>query len=695
MVRFVTGLGRRHPVVTLVVWVLVIGAGFGVGVGVFGRMTSSVGSVPGSESHHAKQQAGAAHLDTPVITAVLTGHSPTDPALSAALADVRATPGVSRVSDPAASRGAVMVDVTLREDADGAAGAVADRLRRVDPGHVTVAGGPLTDDEFDQQAQSDTSQAEMLSMPVLLVLLLLVFGAVLAAGLPLLISIAGTGGTFGLLYAFSYVTDVSVYAIQVTTMLSIGLAIDYALLIVSRYREERALGGGLPAVLERTCLSAGRTVLFSGLTVSVSLAGMMVFPDPFLRSLGLAGACVVAVDMLAALTLLPALLALFGHRIKPARRDAARGGRVFATAARVVQRRPVVALLLTAVALLVVAFPATGMRLGKSDARALPASSQTRQLHDTLAAHFPSAAGPDDIVLVTRAGADDPRLADFQDRVSKVPGVTAVSRGPSGHGVTVLKAVPDHDTSSPQTARTVARLRDLPAPFEVSVTGDAAELVDYRAELWDRLPWGAGVVVLGSFLLLFAFTGSVFLPLKAVASTLLSIGAAFGAVVWVFQEGHLAGWLGASRLDAVDLTVPVVVAAIAFGLSMDYEVFLLSRIRERWLLGDGTDQSVVEGLRRSGRIITAAALLLIVAFAGFLSAGFAPIKEIGLGLVLAVAIDATVVRMVLVPAAMTLLGRYAWWAPGRLGRVPVVQEVDAPAEEVILSPRSTSSQPVR
>jgi RND superfamily putative drug exporter len=360
-----------------------------------------------------------------------------------------------------------------------------------------------------------------------------------------------------------------------------------------------------------------------------------------------------------------------------------------------VQRRPAVALLLTAVALLAVAWPAVGMRLSKSDPRALPASSQTRKLHDTLVAHFPRAGGPDPIVLVASAGADDPALADLQDRVSRVPGVAMVSRGATGHGITLLEAIPDGGTSSARTAGTVARLRGLPAPFPVSVTGDAARLVDYRAQLADRLPWSAGVVVLGSFLLLFAFTGSVLLPLKAVASTLLSIGAAFGAVVWVFQEGHLTGWFGTSRLDGVDLTVPVVVAAIAFGLSMDYEVFLLSRIRERWLLGEGPDRSVVEGLRRSGRIITAAALLLIVAFAGFLTAGFAPIKEVGLGLVLAVAIDATVVRMVLVPAAMTLLGRYAWWAPRRLGRVPVIQEADGPAEELSLSPRSTSSQPAR
>ncbi|MFL6073706.1 MAG: MMPL family transporter [Mycobacteriales bacterium] len=694
MVRILTGAARRHPVVTLVVWLLVIGAGFGLGGAVFGRMTSSVGAVPGSESRHANQLIDAAHLDAPVITAVVTGRPATDPALRAALDDVRATPGVAGVSGPDESRGAVKVDVTFREDGDDAAGTVADRLRRVDPDHVTVAGGPLTDDDFNRQAQSDTSRAETLSTPVLLVLLLLVFGAVLAAGLPLLVAVAGTGGTFGLLYAFSFLTDVSIYAIQVTTMLSIGLAVDYALLLVSRFREERARAATPAAALDRTCLSAGRTVLFSGLTVSVSLAGMLVFPDPFLRSLGLAGACVVAIDMLAALTLLPALLALFGHRIKPARRDAARGGRVFAAVARRVQRRPAVALLLTAVALLAVAWPAVGMRLSKSDPRALPAGSQTRKLHDTLVAHFPHAGGPDPIVLVASAGADDPALADLQRRVSRVPGVAAVSRGATGHGITLLEATPDGGTSSPRTARTVARLRDLPAPVPVSVTGDAARLVDYRAQLADRLPWSAGVVVLGSFLLLFAFTGSVLLPLKAVASTLLSIGAAFGAVVWVFQEGHLAGWFGTSGLDGVDLTVPVVVAAIAFGLSMDYEVFLLSRIRERWLLGDGADRSVVEGLRRSGRIITAAAMLLIVAFAGFLTAGFAPIKEVGLGLVLAVAIDATVVRMVLVPAAMTLLGRYAWWAPRRLGRVPVVQDADGPAE-VIRSPRSTSSQPVR
>ncbi|MFD0747916.1 MMPL family transporter [Phytohabitans flavus] len=248
-------------------------------------------------------------------------------------------------------------------------------------------------------------------------------------------------------------------------------------------------------------------------------------------------------------------------------------------------------------------------------------------------------------------------------------GIARVEAVPVAPDLTVLNAYPVDITASDRTKDAVSTIRDLPAPFEVLVTGDAAHLVDYQSMLVDRAPWAIGVVVLGTLLLLFAFTGSVLLPIKAVLTNVLSIGAALGAVVWVFQNGNLAGIFGTTGLGYLNLTVPVLVAAIAFGLSVDYEVFLLSRIRERWLSGVPADRAVAEGIQRTGRIITSAALLLVVVFAGFLVGGFVPIKGIGLGLVLAVALDATVVRMLLVPATMTILGRYNFWAPGPLRRL--------------------------
>jgi RND superfamily putative drug exporter len=698
MIRFVV----RRPVVVILLWVAVVGAGFTTGIGVFERLVSEVGAVPGSESHRTADRIAAIDPQPETVSAVITGRSADDPAMRSsverAVADLRAQPGVAQVSDPRPSTTtgqALSVQVALKpENTEEAASAVADRLKQIAPGTVTVAGGPLTDDEFDSQAQSDVQHAEMLSMPVVLVLLLLVFGGLIAAGLPLLIAVMGIGTAFGILYAFSFVSDVSVYSIQVITMLSVGLAVDYALLVVNRFREERGGGGrgpfgknaapDIPTAVTRTVATAGRTVLFSGLIVSASLAGLVVFPDPFLRSMGFAGAAVVAVDMLAALTLLPALLVLFGHRIKAAR-PAPSGGGFFARVARGVQRRPVVTLVVTAAGLAVLALPALDLRLSAGDPRLLPSSSQTRALYDAQAVHFPDQNAPDPYVVLAGTSSGNPALAEFRDRLAAVPGITGV-RVDEAAGVTVLRAATSDQPSSDAASRTVQAIRALPAPFNVAVTGDAAELVDYRAMVADRLPWAAAVVVLASLVLLFAFTGSVLLPIKAVLSNLLSIGAALGVVVWVFQQGHLAGLLGSVRLDSTNLTVPVLVAAIAFGLAMDYEMFLLSRIREQWLAGAGAHRAVAEGLQRTGRIVTSAALLLAVVFAGFLVGGFAPIKQVGLGLVLAVALDATVVRMLLVPATMTLFGRYNWWAPAPLRRLHKRFGVAEPEAQLAAAP---------
>jgi RND superfamily putative drug exporter len=671
MIRFVV----RRPLVVVLLWVAVVGAGFTTGIGVFDRLVSDVGGVPGSESDRAAEQVRAIAPRPETVSAVITGRPADDPAMRSsverAVADLRAQPGVAEVSDPRPSTTtgqALSLRVALRPDrGEGIASAVAERLRQIEPGTVTVAGGSLTDDEFDSQAQSDVQRAEALSLPVVLVLLLLIFGGLVAAGLPLLIAVVGIGTAFGILYAFSLVSDVSVYSIQVITMLSVGLAVDYALLMVNRFREERGGAPDLPTAVIRTTATAGRTVLFSGLIVSASLAGLVVFPDPFLRSMGFAGAAVVAVDMLAALTLLPALLVLLGRRIR-ATRPAPSSGGFFARVARGVQRRPGLTLVVTAAGLAVLALPALDLRLSAGDPRLLPASSQTRALYEAQAVHFPDQNDPDPYVVLAGTSAGSPALAEFRDRVGAVPGVTGVGVTEAA-GATVLRATTSDQPSSDAASRAVQAIRDLPAPFPVAVTGDAAELVDYRAMLADRLPWAAAVIVLASLVLLFAFTGSVLLPIKAVLTNLLSIGAALGVVVWVFQQGHLVGLLGSVRLDSTNLTVPVLVAAIAFGLAMDYEMFLLSRIRERWLDGAGPRAAVAEGLQRTGRIVTSAALLLAVVFAGFLAGGFAPIKQVGLGLVLAIALDATVVRMLLVPATMTLVGRYNWWAPAPLRRL--------------------------
>ncbi|MDR7273260.1 MMPL family transporter [Catenuloplanes atrovinosus] len=649
MLRLLSGAAVRRPVLTILLWAAVLVAGFTAGANLFSRLTSEVGVVPGSQSAVVQDRLDAENPVPQSVTAVVDG------APAAAVADavtrVRALDGVVSVTDPAPSDrtpSVVVVSVVL-DGAGEAAEPAAEILRAVPAGSVVVSGGPLSMADYNDQAQEDVQRAELISLPVVLVLLLVVFGSLLAAGLPLLVAIVGIGANFGVLYLFSLVTDVSVYAVQVTTMLSMGLAVDYALLLVSRFREERAVDPGVRDAVLRASATAGRTVLFTGLTVAVALAGLMVFPDPFLRSLGLAAAGVVLVNMLAAVTLLPAMLTLWGHRIKPA---AAAGGTAFARLAARVQRRPLLTLLGTATALVVLALPVAGLTIGNGDSRSLPSASDTRRLDEALARDFPALTGPDPL-LIPGGPADEARIA-------AVPGIARVS---SSDGV-----VRAHPAALPAEESTQDAVRQLRAQgFEVA--GTAARLADYRAMLGERAPIAAVLVALGTLALLFAFTGSVLLPIKAVLTNLLSIAASLGVVVWVFQEGHFAWLLGSERLDTTNLTVPVLVAAIAFGLSVDYEMFLLSRIRERHLAGDAADRAVAAGLQQTGRIITSAGLLLVVVFAGFLTGGFAPIKQIGLGLVLAVALDATVVRLLLVPATMTLLGRWNWWAPRPLRRL--------------------------
>ncbi|MFJ5780101.1 MMPL family transporter [Streptomyces sp. NPDC093094] len=670
----------RRPLTVILLWTLFLLLGFGLGTGVFGRLSDNVPEVPGTESEHAARYLDRADPAGESLTAVVEGVPVADPDLRAqvgrAVADVRDVAGVAAVPDPYTTRGltsedgrALIVPVTLEggldDDAEEAAvDAAVARLQQIDAPEVHVSGGPLLGQQLGERAQEDVRNAELISLPVVLVLLLVVFGGLRAAALPLVIAVSGIAGAFLALFVFSEITDISVFAIQVTTMLGLGLAVDYALLMLVRFREERRHTDDVALAVRRTVERAGRTVLFSGLTVAVSLTGLLVFPSVFLRSMGLAVAAVVVLDMLAAVTLLPALLARFGGRISPAKeRPDEEEGRFFARVARFAARRRVAVLAVVVPALLVLALPVTGMRIAVGDATQLPASSEARQLYDTVGAHFPPGSGVDPVTVVLRPGTD-PATAD---RVRALhPGATAREL-PGGATVVSLPVAGSVDGDA--ATGLVREVRRMRGAEPVEVTGTAARLVDFRQMLADRAPWAALTVLAGIFVLLFAFTGSVLLPLRTIATTLLSLGAALGVVVWVFQDGHGAGLLGAEGLGALSLTAPPLIVAIAFGLAMDYELFILARMREAREQGAGEAEAVVTGLRRSGRVVTCAALLLAVVFGAFMTGGFSPILQIGLGLTLAVLIDATVVRMLLVPATMALLGRRAWWAPRPLRRV--------------------------
>jgi putative drug exporter of the RND superfamily len=669
----------RRPLTVILLWVLFLLLGFGLGTGVFSRLSDNVPEVPGTESERAAQYLDGADPTGDSITGVVEGVAVSDPALRSqverAVADVRDIAGVAAVPDPYATRGliaedgrALLVSVTLKggldDDAEETAvDAAAARIHQIEAPEVHVSGGPLLGTQLGERAQEDVRNAELISLPVVLALLLVIFGGLRAAGLPLMVAVSGIAGAFLALFAFSQVTDISVYAIQVTTMLGLGLAVDYALLMVVRFREERRHTPDVVEAVQRTVAHAGRTVLFSGLTVAVSLTGLLVFPSVFLRSMGLAVAAVVVIDMLAALTLLPALLTRFGGKIAPAKeRPESEEGRLFARLARFAARRRVAVVAVVVPVLLVLALPVTAMRINIGGADQLPSSTEARQLYDTVDAHFPPGTGVSPITVVLKPGTD-PATADEIRALSPA----AETRELPG-GTTVVELQPPGSADGDAATDLVKQVRDLRGDEPVEVTGAAARLVDFRDMLAERAPWAAVTVLAGIFALLFAFTGSVLIPLRTILTTLLSLGAALGVVVWVFQDGHLAGLLGSQELGALSLTAPPLIVAIAFGLAMDYELFILARMREaRKQTGDDRE-AVVTGLRRSGRVVTCAALLLAVVFGAFMTGGFSPILQIGLGLTLAVLIDATVVRMLLVPATMALLGRYAWWAPKPLRR---------------------------
>ncbi|MEU7663956.1 MMPL family transporter [Streptomyces lincolnensis] len=692
MLSTLAGAATRRPLTVICLWVVFLLLGFGLGTGVFGKLSDDVPDVPGTESDMADDYLSGISSTGESVTAVVAGESVSDAVLRAeverTVAEVREIAGVAAVPNPYGTPGlvardgqALVIPVTfeggLSDDAEEeATDAAAARIQRIDAPDVHVSGGELLGRQLGERAQEDVKNAELISLPVVLALLLVVFGGLRAAALPLVIAVSGIAGAFLALFAFSQVTDISVYAIQVTTMLGLGLAVDYALLMLVRFREERRHAESAEELVEavhRTVAAAGRTVLFSGLTVAVSLTGLLVFPSVFLRSMGLAVAAVVVIDMLAAVTLLPALLTRFGGKITPSRAkdqgskdqgEEGRGeeGRLFARLARFATRRRIAVLVTVVPALLVLALPVTGMRIAIGDARQLPSSTEARQLYDTVGAHFPPGTGVSPVTVVLKPGTD-PATADRIRALSP----TAESRAlPGGH--TVLELQPPGSVDGKAATGLVERIREVRGDDPVEVTGVAARLVDFRAMLGERAPWAALTVLAGIFVLLFAFTGSVLIPLRTIATTLLSLGASLGVVVWVFQDGHLAGLLGAEGLGALSLTAPPLIVAIAFGLAMDYELFILARMREARQRSGDDQEAVVTGLRRSGRVVTCAALLLAVVFGAFMTGGFSPILQIGLGLTLAVLIDATVVRMLLVPATMALLGRRAWWAPRPLRR---------------------------
>jgi RND superfamily putative drug exporter len=561
---------------------------------------------------------------------------------------------------------------------------------------VQVGGQLRVYREVNTQVESDLAKAEGIAVPITLLLLVVVFASAAAALLPLAVGGFAIVGTLLILRVLAGLTDVSVYALNLTPALGLGLAIDYSLFIVSRYREELRAGNEPSDALVITMQTAGRTVLFGAFTVAAALLALMVFPLYFLRSFGYAGIAVIGLAALGALVVLPALLAVLGRRVDrfrlPLRRRRARVVRegFWHRLAMLVMRRPLPIATAVIVFLLLLGAPFAGVSFGLPDDRVMPRSAQGRQVGDAIRDNFTANDAAALSVVATGTGDLPRRVIDidrYATRLSGLAGVervealtgtyergrriaepTRVSGRFAGRDAAWFSVVPSVDPNSPAGEDLVKRVRGLWTPFAAQVTGPSAALVDTKASLFGLLPLAGAIIALVTFVALFLMTGSVVLPIKALVLNLLSLTAAYGAMVWIFQEGHLADFLGFTATGTIDTSMPVLLFCIAFGLSMHTAVFMLSRIKEEHARSGDTTAAVAAGLERTGRIVTAAAALLAVVFLAFATSRVSFLQLFGLGTALAIVVDATLIRALLVPAFMRLAGRANWWAPGPLRR---------------------------
>ena len=665
---------------------------------------------------------GRSEMD--LVFAVTGPDGATDPtARSAGLDIVRSlevAPNVTRVVSPWTSLppmadelisrdnrcGLIVADITGGEnDAPRHARELADSITRsILPAHpdveVLAGGSAMLYSQINQQTEHDLLLMESIAIPLSFLVLVWVFGGVLTAALPIAVAGLAIIGSMAVLRLIAFSTDVSIYALNLSIAMGLALAIDYTLLIISRYRDELADGADPDRALIRTMMTAGRTVLFSAVTVALSMSAMVLFPMYFLKSFAYAGIAVVGLCALAAIFVTPAVIVLLGPRIDAldVRALAARMFRrprpvakppeqlFFYRSAKFVMRRAIPIGLAGVSVLLLLGVPFLGIKWGFPDDRVLPQSAAARQVGDRLRTDFTDNSQNAVTVVVPDAGGLTP--VDFERYAAKLSAVADVTHvsAPTGtfvDGRNVGPAGPDAGVADGHAFLTVgsdaplfsdasdAQLDRLhavrgPGGREVALTGIAQINRDSVQAITSRLPSVFGVIAVITFLLLFMLTGSVVLPLKALVLNVLSLSAAFGALVWIFQDGHL-GAFGTTPSGTLVATIPVLLFCIAFGLSMDYEVFLISRIREFWLESPGTradnDEAVALGLARTGRVITAAALIMSISFAAMIAAEVSFMRMFGTGLTLAVLVDATLVRIVLVPAFMKVLGRWNWWAP--------------------------------
>jgi uncharacterized membrane protein YdfJ with MMPL/SSD domain len=718
LARLAHGRARRVGLVAIVFFVLAgaVGGSVAQHMGPYGAEDDRSESI---KADRALADAGYREVDVAILVEdvdprnsaadarkveAIAGQVAARPGVGRAIAFDRRKPNPALVSAKGDST-LILATLTSTDDKEQqkAAADVAEALSEREG--VLVGGSALANEQVNEQVEHDLRRAEIMVFPLLFLLSLLFFRSLVAAILPLMVGAVAIVGTFLALRIATEIGSVSFFALNLTTGLGLGLAIDYSLFIVSRYREEIArIGPGFEA-MRRTMNTAGRTVLFSALTVSVSMAALLIFPQRFLYSMGLGGMLVALLSAVVALTVLPAVLTLLGDRVNALapkflqRRQAAEAvsgqSGFWYRLSRFVMKRPGPIAAVTALGLILLSLPAFGMKFVPVDADILPPDASSRVVQETQERDFPESSA--ETIQVAVRG-DAAAAAETERRLRRMDRLTRVEP-PARYGedLFLIEATAKGGYMEPVTQKAVAGIREITDPpgGSVQVSGSTARFEDFQESLLDHLPYAIAIIVLATLVILFLFTGSVVLPVKSLLMNLLNLGAVFGLVVLIFQDGNLNGLLDFEPPGGIDQSTPILILAITFGLSTDYAVFLLSRIKEARDSGIPDSEAVAVGLERTGRIVTAAALLFAIAVGAFASGEIVFIKELGVGTALAVLIDASIIRALLVPSLMEMLGRRNWWAPGPLRRFHRrwgITESDTPPDPPDHSPPPASQK---
>ncbi len=689
-------LVRRRKAVLAGFIVTAIAAGV-VGSLVFARLEGGGYSDPGSDSYKAATYLNDTFKvkDPAIIFVIDAGKSVSDPAVAAEVApieaELRSMPDIAKTLSYWSAGGAKQL-----MSADGTAAYLFIYGHKSDPTLLTslaaelqkkydkkignlriyVGGFSTFNHAVNDKISKDLALAESISIPLTFIFLLFVFGGLIASAMPVVVGVSAILGAFLILYLISLVTGVSIFALNLVTGMGMGLGIDYSLLMVNRFREELHAGKSVEESVAQTVKTAGRTVFFSGITVMISLAALMFFPQMFLKSFGYAGVSVVAIAILGALIPLPAILALLGSKIDKfvVRKSAItpkEDGR-WAHTARYVMKRPVAVVVLVLLILGTLAAPIKDIVFSQVDTRVLPASNKAAIAAKVGLDKFPGQQGNPIEIIIPDGTTKMVEVNSFVSDLANVSGVIAVG-APETAGTDIrIAAIHSMSARSPAAEKMIKEIRALNVPQGTLVGGVAADYADSQIGIAKKLPLALLWIAIGTLLLLFMFTGSIILPIKAVLLNLLSLSATLGVLTWIFIGGHF-NWLVGSftNTGTIDTSMVILIAVVAFGLSMDYEVFLLSRIKEEHDAGHSNIESVALGLQKSARIITAAAVILAVVFAIFVTSGVTSIKTMGFGVAFAILLDATLVRALLVPALMRLFGERNWWAPKALKRFTI------------------------